>query len=649
MAESVVSRPLPSRSAARRAPRRGLGLGERGNLREALWRAAWSPFWLGSDSPSPRLPSRQPLPPAERGLAGDVVAGGLNQIQRRIWVRQALSTLVRATWLGIALGCLWLVVELGGGPPLHLATLAVTAGVVLLLGILFAALNQPTRRDTARMLDQSFGLQERLSTAVDHFGRGVPREGERASVVYLQMADAANAIAELRRNRSLGIAFPVRELVLTVFCGLLMAGLFFLRGVGGGIPEVTSSNIPVFTPAVELSPTPDPAVVAADEGELAPTIEDVQQRSERSHQAQSDLQALAEALQDHAVTRGAADAINRGDYETGANELRDLAPRTDQLSPSAREELARDLDAAAPQMSSASGDLNQAATEAAAGLREGGQVAEESVRELGEAVERTGGEVASQQELAEQMQRAEQAAAGQESQQGQSGSGQPGQPSSAQSGEAGMPGEGMPGDASNPQGEQQAGGQPGAMSEPGAGQPGAGGEGGQPGQAANPEAAAGSMQEGGQPGGEGAAEAMGEGAIGEGEQSAAGGGAGSGDAQAPPEEGQQAAGSGEAAAPTDAEGVPAEAKVSEGDGAAAEAGEPEPVSETITLPQGSDGSGIQTVNDAGGSRQGTGAGVTAGSGTAIQGEVGEAGPDSNRVPADYRSVVERYFSEPEAG
>jgi hypothetical protein len=42
--------------------------------------------------------------------------------------------------------------------------------------------------------------------------------------------------------------------------------------------------------------------------------------------------------------------------------------------------------------------------------------------------------------------------------------------------------------------------------------------------------------------------------------------------------------------------------------------------------------------------RGSGGGVTAGSGFAVQGDVGETGPDSNRVPAEHRETVERYFS-----
>jgi hypothetical protein len=66
------------------------------------------------------------------------------------------------------------------------------------------------------------------------------------------------------------------------------------------------------------------------------------------------------------------------------------------------------------------------------------------------------------------------------------------------------------------------------------------------------------------------------------------------------------------------------------------------------LPPGDDqrSGGVQTSADGGSSLLGSGAGVTAGSGDAVQGEVGEAGPDSNHVPAEHRGVVERYFGDP---
>ncbi|MCA9877229.1 MAG: hypothetical protein KC442_05595, partial [Thermomicrobiales bacterium] len=63
----------------------------------------------------------------------------------------------------------------------------------------------------------------------------------------------------------------------------------------------------------------------------------------------------------------------------------------------------------------------------------------------------------------------------------------------------------------------------------------------------------------------------------------------------------------------------------------------------VALPSTSGEQGVQTSADGGAALRGAGAGVTAGSGYATQGDVGEAGPDSNRVPPQHRDTVERYF------
>lgn len=657
MVQGSLSGPGPLPGAGRRPLGWAGERRDRGGAGPLAWRALWAPFWLWSDVPAPALPGREPAPPAQVGLAGEVVLRGLDDVRRRLWLRHALSMLVRAAWLGLAVGCLWLAVELAGGPALDVRRLAWVAAGFGLLGVAGAAVARPTRTQTARMMDRSFGLQERMATALDHLGRGVPREGQRAPVTYLQMADAANVVIELRRDRALGVRVPVRELVLAVFFGLLMAALAFVRGVGGDIPPVAAGAVPAFTPAVERPPEPDPAEAAADApAELPPTVEEVQERSERSNLARQDLQELARALQDHAVTRPAAEAIGQGEYEEAANELRDLAPSADRLSPGAREELARDLEHAASSMSPDGNELGQSAQDAASGLRQGEQAAQEGVRALGEAVEQTGDRVASQQALAEEMRRAEAAEAqgqrqgqGQQDQQGQQGQQSQGQPGEAQPGQQGAPGEGQPGDGAPQPGQagQEGAPQPGEGGQPGEGQPGEGppGEGQQGGQPGQPGGQPGDGEQGGQAGSEGQAGEGGGEASGEGRQSSRGGGAGAGESeQAPGDDAAGAAGEGEGEA-EGAAGVPAEEQVSEGSGEGVAAGEPDPVTETIQLPPGAaDGEGVQTSNDGGGSRQGTGAGVTAGAGTSVQGEVGEAGPDSNRVPPAYRSTVERYFS-----
>ncbi|MFM9107775.1 MAG: hypothetical protein ACKOWF_13865, partial [Chloroflexota bacterium] len=87
--------------------------------------------------------------------------------------------------------------------------------------------------------------------------------------------------------------------------------------------------------------------------------------------------------------------------------------------------------------------------------------------------------------------------------------------------------------------------------------------------------------------------------------------------------------------------------VVEGTDLGAAAGDPaEAGADTLALPPGQGGQqGVQTVNDGGSALAGSGTGVTAGSGTATQGEVGESGPDSNHVPPQYREIVQDYFSD----
>jgi len=628
-------------------------------LRRALWRGATVPYWLASDVPAPQLPARdEKAPPA--GLAGDQVARLVEEITRRVWVQRTLTILARSAWLGILVGCLWLLVELQGGPDLDFGTLFWIAGIVAVPGIVFAALVRPTRRQVARMLDRSFGLQERMATAVENLGQGVPKEGERAQLIYLQMADAANVVAELRRYPVFAIRPPVRELVMAIVTALLFASLYFMRGVGGDIPPVQAGAVPPFVPASERMAqqptTSSPTGAQAN----APTVKEVQQRAERSNQARQDLQTLAKALNDHAVTNSAAGAIERGDYPAAANELRNLADDADKLSPSSREQLAQDLDKAASQMSQGSQQLGDASRQAADGLRQGDQAAQEGVRNLGDAVEKTGSEVASQQELAQQMQQAQQAqqAAGDsgsgEASQDQ-GAGQTGEQSASegsqqagsqqggsQPGETGQGSEAQPGEGSqaSEQGQNQGNGQPGDQRGRGQ-QQGQNGQNGEPGAAQQPgQGGGGQPADGGQPGDTGQ---QGEPQPGEGAQQ--GGGAGSGSEEgATQQEGQPpGASDGKQAS----QGDPSDPNVANGNG---EGGKGQPQDdkadprEAITLSRAPDGQSIQTSSNNGGSNDGSGPGVSVSSGTSTQGQVDAAGPDSNRVPPSYRSIVENYFS-----
>lgn len=638
------------------AARRPLTRQERWRL---LWQALWLPYWLGSDVPAPLAPARdRPVPAQAAGLAGEQVARVTAQIARRVWLQRALTIVARSCWLGLLAGCLWLLVELAGGPELTVKPLILLAVALALPGLIFAALSRPTRHQVARMLDRSFHLHERLSTAVENLGKAVPRNGERASVVYLQMADAANVVTELRRHAAFRVRPPVRELVLAVATGLLLASLYFMRGVGGEIPDAGSVAVPRFVPAMERFEQQAQAEAAAEvDPQNVPTVSDVEQTAHRSNEARQDLDRLGEALDDHSVTRAAAEAIERGDYEAAANELRDLSARADELSPSAREGLAQDLEEAASQMSPGSQELADAANQAADGLRQGGATAQEGVRELGNEVENTGEEVISQQELAERMRQAQETHGAGESGASSAAQQDPNNQQAAQAnqdgesstdpsqqGQEGQSGSGADAQAGEGQPQEGSAQQDGAAQEQGAGQQ--AGEQGQSGsegqQGANGEQAGtqgGQQGAGSQAGGEQASAPGVEEAQ---AQQGGGAGTGSGDQAAddPSASGQQQTGEG-------GEGPPSEENVSEQQPAAGEGQDPATdATSSLQLNEGPGGGSVRTSENSGTSSVGSGTGVTAGSGATVQGEVDEAGPDSNRVPPAYRSIVEDYFSDP---
>jgi hypothetical protein len=614
-----------------------------------IWRALWAPFWVWSDSPKPAMPERGSPAAQDLGLAGEAVVTGIDRVRRRLWVTLAAAAICRGIWLALAFAAVLMALDVLGGPTFDPRPAAITGVILLLAGLVLAALSKPSRPLTARVLDRTFGLQERLSTALDDLGLGVPGPGERAPVVYLQMADAANAIAALRNDSRLRPTIPVREVVLVVFCALVLATLAFLRGLGGGLPELAVAHVPPFTPAIERPADPEPSAAEVEAAAMAPTVQDVLERADRSAHTRRDLQALAAALADHAVTRPAAEEIARGDYDAAGEQIRDAAAEAGKLSPGAREGLADDLERASERMQPETNGLHEASRDAASGLRQDDESARAEMGDLADAVERAGEQVVPQDELASQMRNARQSQAQQGGDNSQPGSpAQSGDPSdaSAPSDASGDPGSGVdassssssegdaaPSERGAPPGEadsDSAEGQPGQSSEAGramasgdADQPGPG-EGGSPGDASQPGTNASGVES-------------------EGDSANAQQGAGAGTG----ETGDPTAAEGAASASDLAVGAgedPADSDVSTGGAAEADPAALEGANPGVALPSSSGQQGVQTSPDGGSAMRGSGAGVTAGSGFAVQGEVGDAGPDSNRVPAEHRETVERYFS-----
>src|SRR5215212_3740398 len=512
-----------------------------------LWSLFWAPFWVWSDSPKPALPQRGPAAPRDLGLAGEAVMTGIDRIRRRLWVTLAATAICRGIWLALAFATVLMALDVVGGPTFDPRPAAIAGVVLLLASLVLAALSKPSRAITARMLDRTFGLQERLSTALDDLGLGVPAPGERAPVIYLQMADAANAIAALRSDSRLRPVIPVREVVLVVSCALMLATLAFLRGLGGGLPELAVAHVPPFTPAIERPAEPEPSAAELEAAAMVPTVQEVLERADRSSQTRRDLQALATALADHAVTRPAAEEIARGDYDAAGEQIREAAAQAGELSSGAREGLSQDLERASETMQPETNGLQEATHDAAAGLRQGDEPARTEMGDLADAVERAGEQVVPQDELASQMRSARQTQAQQGGESSQSSSPtQSGDQSNngAQSSSGDDPGSGVDantssgsqGDAAKNESGAQAGENGGESAD---GQPSEGGQATTPGDADQP-----GPGEGGAPGDRSQPGANASGIESEGDSASAQQGAGAGTGESGDPTGEQGAASG---------------------------------------------------------------------------------------------------------
>ena len=633
--------------------------------RAVLWRALWLPFWFGGDIPAPWWPDRRhnaalPDAPAARG-----VITALDDIGRRAWRNIAIAALIRGLWLPFLFGSIAVIVQVIRSEPFVPQRVAWLWAVTVPLALLFTWFIRPTRARTAAMLDRTFGLHDRLTTALESQTLPHGSRSERAHLPYLQLADAANVANELRSDPRFRLRLPARELSMAILAGLLMLALLFVRGVGGDLPGLTEASVPRFVPAAERR--------TAAAGELntnidvrPPTVAEVEAASERSSSATADLNAVADALEANALTQPAADAIRAGNYAAAGQALRDSAAAAGGLPAESREALATALDEAAAATADSSPALSNAASEAAAGLRAGGQAATSSMQDLGDAVELAGETVVPNDVLAAQMQQAQQAAAaggsqGADAAQQPGQAGNPGGTSNPQAGQGGEPGEptsggsGAGADASGGSGSTDGdpgsggGSSDGLVDAPSGAGDQAGGEFGdeQTGGSEGEEGGAG--QEGAQAGNQPGDESGQFGPDGQpldteiGAQS--GNGASSGSAEPSDSDDSAAAGSGQHTGASATGEPPAEpdlsnAAVNTGPGDASDI----TANQSIGLNDPGGGDAFQLGGGGSAASLGSGAGVMVAGGNATQEAVSAAGPESNRTPAKYRSIVENYFA-----
>jgi hypothetical protein len=363
------------------------------------------------------------------------------QLRRLIadrWAWQGIRVLLRACWVGVSIWCIGLGGSLLWDWPLRTEWLG--AASLACLGVALFLLLRPQMRvpEAARRLDRRFGLHESLATAVE-----VAADAPPGSVASHLVSRATRDLRQLRHDIRQRQPPPWGEF-LTLLCLCLAAvGLLLLSGIGvPGITATAEALPPLAAPRDpnEAFPQEPPAggvseqvLVPGGDGAMQP--QDGQQSGEGPGTASQGgdprtMQAIADALRDQGATRSAADALDQGDAAGAAQELRELADRAGELSPSARGDMADGLRQAAREIDRTDPQMAEQLEESASGLEGSPQEASEALEDLAGALDDMAGGQDSQagrgqgSEQGGQQGEVPGASSEQQSGQGQSGRGQ---------------------------------------------------------------------------------------------------------------------------------------------------------------------------------------------------------------------------------
>lgn len=333
-----------ARPAPRAAPLR---------LGRLLWEVFWTPFWLGSTLPPPALPTRRERSAAQTERT-PLLVRQLDTLRDTIWRHRRAILALRTLWLALTVATFWLALRVLANREVPLRPLFIAMAVIMVLGATLIALVRPSRGQLARTLDRSFGLRERVATALEG------AQGERlVGVRALQVLEATRVTREVSTASVFQGRLPVRELVLVIVTGtacIALGIILLVRQINPPNPGVgPSGNTPagIQVPGVQNGAGSQPGQQSGTGSpgqngqQETPGGQNSGQNGQPSAQGQRDLDTLAGALHDHAATRQAADKLANGDNAGAAQALRDVGAQASQLSPDTREALANDLETAA--------------------------------------------------------------------------------------------------------------------------------------------------------------------------------------------------------------------------------------------------------------------------------------------------------------
>lgn len=363
---------------------------------------------------------------------------GLRAARRRLWYQRGILLVARSLCLALALALAAALLAAWQAPEPVRQALWGSAAAAIVAGLVGALLMRPSTSQAARAVDFRLGLFQQLGTAEELLARGA--DGRLASI---QIARAAHLAGQLQVSRAFPL-LPRRELLLALVLAAFTALLLTLVSMGLTLPNPLSAvRLPSFSREAPSAAQQDPFGSLKQQEQRKPRsaamepvgriLDELQRQSQRgamtplaasaalsqasaelnrvaneSRIRQEALDNLANELRGTATGREVAESLRQGNYDRAAQQLRELGRKSDQLSTSARQELADALNRAAINSQEAR-ELSSSESEAAQALEKANYSSTvESMDKLAQSVQNSANQLVPQNELADAWKRLEQ-------------------------------------------------------------------------------------------------------------------------------------------------------------------------------------------------------------------------------------------------
>jgi hypothetical protein len=262
----------------------------------------------------------------------------LSRLQSVFWRRRLLHGLVRALWLALLVPTITMIGYLWWGWQVRWD---LWVSVMVLVGFLTLlwSLRPISLKMMVHRLDKLLKLRAQLITAFEASEQQAQAEN---LIVGQLLQNTVDLSVKLRRQINLIDRNFWLEMHTLVGIAAVLGALLIFDALTPRIPEAAIVDLP----ALGQEPKADEVVPPDPELQPPPSLQEQLQQLSQA-QLQAALEALAEALRDQAVTRAAAEALDRGDIGEAAQELRRLADQLGELSEDAQQGLGEALQEAA--------------------------------------------------------------------------------------------------------------------------------------------------------------------------------------------------------------------------------------------------------------------------------------------------------------